>query len=79
MNETKTELKEELKKSVAALRTLRDEVRVKIHLAGLDAKTEWNKLEPHLLESRTRGRGSDRGLPPQGRGGDPEGQEVPLI
>jgi hypothetical protein len=50
MNETKTELKEELKKSIAALRTLRDEVRVKMHLASLDAKTEWNKLEPHLFD-----------------------------
>jgi hypothetical protein len=50
MNETKPELKEELKKSVAALQTLRDEVRVKIHLASLDAKTEWNKLEPHLYD-----------------------------
>jgi hypothetical protein len=50
MNETKTELKEELKKRIAALRTLRDEVRVKMHLASLDAKTEWNKLEPHLLD-----------------------------
>jgi hypothetical protein len=50
MNETKPELKEELKKSLAALQTLRDEVRVKMHLASLEAKTEWNKLEPHLFE-----------------------------
>ena len=27
------------------LQTLRDEVRVKMHLAGMDAKDEWNKLE----------------------------------
>jgi hypothetical protein len=50
MNHTKTELREELKKSVAALQTLRDEVRVKLHLATLEAKAEWNKLEPHLLD-----------------------------
>jgi hypothetical protein len=27
------------------LQTLRDEVRLKMHLAGMDAKDEWNKLE----------------------------------
>jgi len=50
VNETKGELKEELKKSLTHLKSLRDEVRVKLHLASLDAKTEWNKLEPHLLD-----------------------------
>ncbi len=32
-----------LKKDLLALR---DELRLKIHLAGMDAKTEWEKLEP---------------------------------
>jgi hypothetical protein len=43
-------IKDELKKGLDSLKTLRDEVRVRLHLAGLDAKTELNKLEPHLFE-----------------------------
>ena len=38
----------ELDKSLTQLRTLRDEVRVQLHLAGMDAKEKWNKLEPML-------------------------------
>jgi hypothetical protein len=44
------DLKAELKKGLDHLQTLRDEVRVRLHLAGLEAKDEWNKLEPHLFE-----------------------------
>ncbi|MGZ3479626.1 MAG: hypothetical protein ACXWK8_01940 [Myxococcaceae bacterium] len=42
------DLKSELKKGVDLLRTLRDEVKVKLHLAGMDAKDQWAKLEPEL-------------------------------
>jgi hypothetical protein len=42
------DLKSELEASAAALRTLRDEVRVKLHLGGLDVKDEWRRLEPRL-------------------------------
>jgi hypothetical protein len=48
MSQTTDDLKEELKKSLVLLRTIRDEVRVKLHLAGMEAKEAWNKLEPHL-------------------------------
>jgi hypothetical protein len=48
MSQTTTDLKDELKKSLELLQTLRDEVRVKLHLAGMDVKDEWAKLEPHL-------------------------------
>jgi lipid II:glycine glycyltransferase (peptidoglycan interpeptide bridge formation enzyme) len=48
MNSTTTELKAEIWKSLDLMRTLRDEVRVKLHLASLDAKDEWNALEPQL-------------------------------
>ncbi len=48
MSDTTKDLKAELDKSVSLLKTLRDEVRVKLHLAGMDAKDQWNKLEPHL-------------------------------
>jgi hypothetical protein len=48
MNQTTAELKAEIKKMVQLLQELRDEVRVKIHLAAMDAKTQWNKLEPQV-------------------------------
>lgn len=50
LEETKTELKEDLKRSLTQLMALRDEVRLKVHLASMDAKTEWNKLEPQLID-----------------------------
>jgi hypothetical protein len=50
MSQTTTDLKDELKKGLEHLQTLRDEVRVRLHLAGLEVKDEWNKLEPHLFE-----------------------------
>jgi hypothetical protein len=50
MSQTTTELKREIEKSLGLLRTLRDEVRVKLHLAGMDAKEEWRKLEPQIAE-----------------------------
>lgn len=50
MSQTTTELKQEVQKTIALLTTLRDEVRVNLHLAGLDARDEWNKLEPHIIE-----------------------------
>jgi hypothetical protein len=50
MNDAKAELKKELAKGVTRLQTLRDEVRVRLHLAGMDLKDQWNKLEPHLEE-----------------------------
>ena len=48
MNQTTKDLKAELEKSAAILRTLRDEVRVQLHLGGMTAKDEWRKLEPRL-------------------------------
>jgi hypothetical protein len=49
-NRATAELKDEVKKGLEHLRTLRDEVRVRLHLAGMEVKEEWNKLEPHLLD-----------------------------
>jgi ElaB/YqjD/DUF883 family membrane-anchored ribosome-binding protein len=45
---TTNDLKADLNKSLEHLQTLRDEVRVKLHLAGLDAKQLWEKLEPEI-------------------------------
>jgi argonaute-like protein implicated in RNA metabolism and viral defense len=46
----KLQLKEEVDKAVAQLRTVRDEIRLKLHLAGKDAQEAWQKLEPSLGE-----------------------------
>ena len=43
-----SELKDEVKKGLSALQTLRDEIRVKLHLASMDIKDQWAKLEPQL-------------------------------
>jgi arabinogalactan endo-1,4-beta-galactosidase len=48
--ETNEELKKHLNEGVKALRTLRDEIRVEIHLAGMDVKERWQKLEPRFDE-----------------------------
>ena len=37
-----------LEQRLAELRTLRDEIRVKLHLAEMDAKTAWKDLEPKI-------------------------------
>lgn len=33
------------------LRALRDEVKLQIHLANMDLKTEWKKLEPEVEQA----------------------------
>jgi hypothetical protein len=50
MSQTTKELKSEVEKTVALLQTLRDEVRVKVRLAGMDAKDRWKALEPELAK-----------------------------
>jgi predicted nucleic acid-binding Zn-ribbon protein len=45
-----TPLKEELDKAMNDLRTLRDELRVKVNLASKDVKDTWGKLEPRLKD-----------------------------
>ena len=49
-NRAAAELKDDLKRGLEHLRTLADEVRVRLHLGSMEAKNEWNRLEPHLLE-----------------------------
>ena len=47
----KETLKEELRKALNLLQMLRDEVRVRLHLGGLDAKGEWDRIEPHIFDA----------------------------
>lgn len=43
-------LRKELNATLDELRTLRDEIRLQLHLAGMDAKDKWNRdLEPRLF------------------------------
>ena len=51
MSQTTEELKAEIKKTMGLIQTLRDEARVKMHLAALDVKDAWDKLEPKLEEA----------------------------
>jgi hypothetical protein len=42
-----------VEEALAELETLGDEIRVKLHLAEMDARTVWTKtLEPRLFEAR---------------------------
>jgi hypothetical protein len=36
---------------VAELRKLKDEIRVQVHLGGMDAKKAWDELEPKLADA----------------------------
>lgn len=42
------ELKQQITDSLSQLRTVADEIRVRIHLAGMDARDAWERLEPRL-------------------------------
>ncbi len=35
-------------KDIKLLQSLRDELKLKAHLAGMDLKTEWERLEPQV-------------------------------
>lgn len=47
---TSSDLKKNLKDGLADLTQLKDEIRVKVHLAGMDVKDEWKRLEPRVNE-----------------------------
>ncbi len=50
MNVSPEELRAELRRGVDTLQMLRDEIRVQMHLASMDARAKWNELEPRILE-----------------------------
>jgi predicted secreted protein len=51
MGQIAQDLKRDLKKSLLDLEELRGEIQLKVHLAGMDAKTEWRKLEKELVKA----------------------------
>lgn len=48
---TTEELAAEIKKTFARLQTVRDETKVKLHLAKMDVKDAWDALQPKLAEA----------------------------
>lgn len=52
-------VKDEFDKTLNDLRSLRDEIKVKLHLAEMDVKDTWSqKLEPRLRELENRAEGA---------------------
>jgi hypothetical protein len=47
---TKKKFEKELSELRSELQTLAGEVRVKVHLAGMEARDAWTKLEPRVKE-----------------------------
>lgn len=54
MSERREELRERAERAGEELRRLRDELGVRLHLAGLEAKGLWSSLEPHLARIEAR-------------------------
>lgn len=42
------ELRQDLERALEELQTIRDEIRVRMHLASMEAKEKWEELEPIL-------------------------------
>lgn len=53
MGTAKTSLEESIDHALTNLETVADQIRVKLHLASMDANVVWNeKMEPRLFEAR---------------------------
>lgn len=51
MKPIRTEMKDEFEAVRGELQTLRDRIRVKIHLAGMDARDTWEKIEKEVASA----------------------------
>jgi F0F1-type ATP synthase membrane subunit b/b' len=52
MAQAADEIRQQLHKSFEELKTLRDDIRVRVHLASMEAKKQWNEnLEPRFSEA----------------------------
>ena len=49
-------MNEELQKMLEDVKKLRDELKVKVHLASMDVKDTWKKLEPRVEELQKQAR-----------------------
>ena len=57
----RTEIKQAVQNSLAALRTLRDEIRVDLNLAGAEVRDRWRRLEARLRAAETHAREAREG------------------
>ncbi|MCA9689580.1 MAG: hypothetical protein KC636_08210 [Myxococcales bacterium] len=48
MSGLKDDLRARFNSSVEELKTMRDEIKLKIHLGSMDAKKRWEQVEPQL-------------------------------
>lgn len=46
------DVKQEVREAMDKVRELRDELRVQIHLGGMDAKKQWEKLEEQFQQTQ---------------------------
>lgn len=53
-DEAEKTLKQDLEDTRDDLRRTADEIRVKMHLAGMDVKDAWNEVQPRLAEFEQR-------------------------
>ena len=47
------QVKAQVQDTLAEIRTLRDEIRLDLHLAGMDLRDEWKKLEHRLPDGQS--------------------------
>lgn len=52
--EAKKTLKQDLEDTRDDLRRMADEIRVKLHLAGMDAKDAWEEIQPRIADFEKR-------------------------
>jgi hypothetical protein len=50
LKETSSELKKHIENTVMLVKTLRDEIRLDVHLAGMETRDEWKWLESRYAE-----------------------------
>ncbi len=53
-DEAEKTLKQELEDTRSDLRQTADEIKLKLHLAGMDAKDAWNEVQPRLADFEQR-------------------------
>ncbi|MEM7137664.1 MAG: hypothetical protein AAF500_13865 [Myxococcota bacterium] len=53
-DESKKSFKQDLEETREDLKQMADEIRVKLHLAGMDAKDAWEDIQPRLQDFEKR-------------------------
>lgn len=54
MADSREDLRRQLDEALETAKRLRDEIRVNLHLAGMDARDKWNELEPKVMQEAER-------------------------